>query len=48
MAGDLDRALRMSEAERRERHARLLTAVHRSTAITWAEAFVAALEACRA
>jgi trehalose 6-phosphate synthase len=48
MARDLDRALRMSEAERRERHARLLTAVHRSTAITWAEAFVAALEACRA
>jgi trehalose 6-phosphate synthase len=48
MAGDLDRALRMPVAERRERHARLHTAVHRSTAIIWAEAFVAALEACRA
>jgi trehalose 6-phosphate synthase len=47
MAADLDRALRMPVAERRERHARLLTAVHRSTAITWAEAFVTALEACR-
>jgi trehalose 6-phosphate synthase len=47
MAGDLDRALRMPLTERRERHARLFTAVHRSTAITWAEAFVTALEACR-
>jgi trehalose 6-phosphate synthase len=47
MAGDLDRALRMPVAERRERHARLLTAVHRATAITWAETFVSALEACR-
>ena len=47
MAGDLDRALRMPAAERRERHARLLSAVHRATAITWAEAFVTALEACR-
>ena len=47
MAGDLDRALRMPVTERCERHARLLSAVHRSTAITWAEAFVTALEACR-
>jgi trehalose 6-phosphate synthase len=47
MAADLDRALRMPATERRERHARLLAAVHRSTAITWAEAFVTALEACR-
>ncbi len=47
MAADLDRALRMPLTERCERHARLLTTVHRSTAITWAESFVAALEACR-
>jgi trehalose 6-phosphate synthase len=47
MVRDLDRALRMPAAERRERHARLLTAVHRTTATSWAEAFVAALESCR-
>ncbi|MDP2959196.1 MAG: trehalose-6-phosphate synthase, partial [Longimicrobiales bacterium] len=47
MARDLDRALRMSLTERRERQARLLAEVHRSTAITWAETFVTALEACR-
>ena len=47
MAADLDRALRMPAAERRERHARLLAAVHRTTAISWAEAFLVALEACR-
>jgi trehalose 6-phosphate synthase len=47
MAYDLDRALRMPVAERRERHARLLAAVHRTTALSWAEGFVDALEACR-
>ena len=47
MAADLDRALRMPVEERRERHARLLAAVHRTTALSWAEGFVAALEACR-
>jgi trehalose 6-phosphate synthase len=48
MSRDLDRALRMPSAERRERHARLLQAVHRTTATSWAESFVAALESCRA
>jgi len=47
MASDLDRALRMPLAERGERHARLLAAVHRTTALSWAEGFVTALEACR-
>ena len=47
MARDLDCALRMPSAERRERHAHLLAAVHRTTATSWAESFVAALEACR-
>jgi trehalose 6-phosphate synthase len=48
MARDIDRALRMPLAERRERHARLAAAVHRTTATSWAQSFVAALEACRA
>ncbi len=47
MARDLDRALRMPLEERIDRHARLLAAVRRTTASSWAEAFVAALEACR-
>jgi trehalose 6-phosphate synthase len=47
MARDLDRALRMPADERCGRHARLLAAVHRTTATSWAESFVAALEACR-
>ncbi len=46
MARDLDRALRMPLDERRDRHARLLAAVSRTTALTWAEEFLAALEAC--
>jgi trehalose-6-phosphate synthase len=45
MARDLDRALRMELPERVERHARLMAAVERTTAITWAEEFLAALEA---
>jgi trehalose 6-phosphate synthase len=47
MARDIDRALRMGSEERRARHARLLAAVHRTTATSWAESFVTALEACR-
>ena len=45
VARDLDRALRMALPERRERYKRLLTAVMRTTATTWAEEFLAALEA---
>ena len=48
MAKDIDRALKMPPEERAERHARLLAAVRRTTASSWAEAFVEALEACRA
>jgi trehalose 6-phosphate synthase len=47
MARDIDRALRMPEAERKSRHSRLLAAVQRTTATTWAESFVAMLEAVR-
>ena len=47
MARDIDRALRMTENERRGRHSRLLAAVRRPTATTWAEEFVSLLEACR-
>ncbi|HET7039275.1 MAG TPA: trehalose-6-phosphate synthase [Gemmatimonadales bacterium] len=47
MARDLDRALRMPLDERRERHRRLLEVVHRTTAASWAESFLQALEACR-
>jgi trehalose 6-phosphate synthase len=47
MARDLDRALRMVPEERIERHAKLDAAVRRSTAVTWAEDYLAALGACR-
>jgi alpha,alpha-trehalose-phosphate synthase [UDP-forming]/trehalose-phosphatase len=47
MARDLDRALRMDLEERRQRHAILRRAVERTTALTWAEEFVTALEKCR-
>lgn len=47
MARDLDRALRMPLAERREHHEKLLAAVMRTTAASWAEDFLHALEACR-
>ncbi len=47
MARDLDRALRMPLPERLERHAKLAAIVRRTTALTWAEDFVGALEACR-
>jgi trehalose 6-phosphate synthase len=43
MARDLDRALRMDHAERKARHARLSAVVERTTALTWAEDFLAAL-----
>jgi len=46
LARDLDRALRMDGDERRSRHARLLAAVGRTTAITWAEDFLTALAQC--
>ena len=47
MARDLDRALRMEKPERTQRHAKLRAAVERTTALTWAEDFVATLETCR-
>jgi trehalose 6-phosphate synthase len=47
MARDLDRSLRMALPERRSRHAKLLAAVQRSNAVTWAEGFLDALVACR-
>ncbi|HEU5060492.1 MAG TPA: trehalose-6-phosphate synthase, partial [Kofleriaceae bacterium] len=45
LAADLDRALRMGLDERRARQRRLAAAVSRSTALTWAEDFLAALAA---
>jgi len=47
MAHDLDRALRMPAPERRARYHRLYAAISRSTAVTWAEEFLAALDAAR-
>lgn len=47
MARDLDRALRMPLEERKGRHEKLLAAVSRTTALTWAQDFIATLEACR-
>ncbi len=47
MAKDLLRALEMPEPERRARHEKLSACVARTTAATWAEGFLAALEACR-
>jgi trehalose-6-phosphate synthase len=38
----------MDADERRSRHARLLAAVGRTTAITWAEDFLTALGQCAA
>ena len=46
VARDLDRALRMPLEERCARHTRLQAAVAGSTAITWAEGFLAALDQC--
>ena len=43
LARDLDRALRMGQAERQARHEKLLASVARTTAITWAEDFLGAL-----
>jgi trehalose 6-phosphate synthase len=48
LARDLGRALRMELPERRERHARLLESVSRTTAISWAEDFLTALARARA
>ncbi len=47
MARDLDRALRMPLAERQERHGKLLAVVSRTTAVSWAEEYLRALEGCR-
>jgi trehalose 6-phosphate synthase len=44
MARDLDRALRLPLEERRARYQELYAAIARSTAVTWAEDFLAALE----
>ena len=46
LARDLDRALRMGLDERRERHAKLLDKVGRTTATTWAESFLTMLSQC--
>ena len=46
-ARDLDRALQMPDEERMRRHTALLEAVSRTTALTWAEDFLAALAATR-
>jgi trehalose 6-phosphate synthase len=46
MARDLDRALRLTLDERRERHAKLLEVVQRTTAVSWAQDFLRALDAC--
>jgi trehalose 6-phosphate synthase len=46
MARDLDRVLRMPLEERRERHSKLLETVRRTTAVSWAEDFLRALDAC--
>ena len=43
-ARDLDRALRMPREERVKRHAELFEVVSRTTALTWAEDFLGALE----
>ena len=48
LASDLDRALRMGLEERRSRHKKLLAAVSRTTALTWAEDFLSALFAAGA
>jgi len=47
MARDMDRALRMGLEERRQRQERLLLAVSKTTALTWAREFIKTLEACR-
>ncbi len=47
MARDLDRSLRMGLDERKMRHTKLLASVQRSNAVTWAEGFLDALNACR-
>jgi trehalose 6-phosphate synthase len=47
MARDLDRSLRMGLEERKARHTKLLASVQRSNAVTWAEGFLDALNACR-
>jgi len=48
VARDLDHALHIGIEERRARHKKLLSAVSRTTALTWAEDFLAALSATRA
>lgn len=45
VALDLDRALAMSREERQAQHAALLAAATRVTSTSWAEGFLAALEA---
>ena len=44
MARDLDRALRLPMEERRARYQQLYAVITRSTAVTWAEDFLATLE----
>jgi trehalose-6-phosphate synthase len=43
-ARDLDRALRMPLQERKWRHGKLMAVISKTTALTWAEDFLAALE----
>jgi alpha,alpha-trehalose-phosphate synthase [UDP-forming]/trehalose-phosphatase len=47
MARALDFALRMPRDERKRRHAALLAVIERTTALTWAQDFLAALRATR-
>ena len=47
VARDLHRALCMGLDERRARHAKLLAAVSRTTALTWAEDFLSTLAAAQ-
>ncbi len=44
VARDLDRALRMPEPERKQRFTNLLAVISKTTALTWAQDFLAALE----
>jgi trehalose 6-phosphate synthase len=47
MARALDRALRMPLEERRDHYAKLSAVVQGTTAVSWAEDFLSALERCR-
>jgi trehalose 6-phosphate synthase len=46
-ARDLDTALKMAPAERKRRHVALMAVISKTTALTWAQDFLEALEATR-